>query len=105
MKIILNKKAIMMSEVDEAKELAKDYSSWLDNEIIENFANKAVNESCGKLIKINKLEVCKNHYKLTIWADVTMQYFDKFVITSFDLMQANDCNEHIDNCTEIYKKV
>ncbi|WP_367567232.1 hypothetical protein [Lacrimispora sp.] len=105
MKIALDKKAITLEEAKEARELQQSYGDALDNQIIENMACRASGQY-GKLVKVEKIEVTKNHYKLTIWATVILEDFDKFIKTSFDVLQADHFDlDHYDNCTRIYKIV
>lgn len=105
-KITLKKEVITLAELNEAKEMAKDFQSWLDDSTIESFANRALKDvinGCGHLIKIEKLEITKNHYKLCCWCEVIIKTFDVFFVTSFDLSQANNGEEVIDNYTQVYE--
>lgn len=89
MKITLNKEVITLAEAPAAKELANDYKSWVTPDILESWANLAAGLDGWKLIKIQKMQVEKNHYKLTIWAECVLMGFDGFCIVSFDACQAN----------------
>lgn len=89
MKITLNKQVITLAEVQEAKELAADYKSWVTSDILESWANLAAGTDGWKLIQVQKLEVAKNHFKLTIWAECLLMGFDGFCIVSFDACQAS----------------
>ena len=105
-KITLDKNVITLAELNEAKEMAKDFQSWLDNDAIESFANRALKNVInghGRLIKINNIEITKNHYKLCCWCEVIIKTFDMFFVTSFDLSQANNGEEKIDNYTQVYE--
>jgi len=105
MKIALDKKTITIGEVKEAKELQQSYGEALDNVILETMAIRASGQY-GKLIKIEKIQVTKNRYELTIWATVILEDFDKFIKTSFDVLQADHLDlDHYDNYTRIYKIV
>lgn len=89
MKITLNKKVITLAEVEEAKALAADYKSWVTPSILEFWANLAAGVDGWKLMQVQKMEVEKNHYELTIWAECILMGFDGFCIVSFDACQAN----------------
>ncbi|MEY8357197.1 hypothetical protein AALB39_28175 [Lachnospiraceae bacterium 54-53] len=105
MKIALDKKAITFEEVKEAKELQQSYGEALDNATLETMAQRTSGQY-GKFIKIEEIQVTKNHYKLTIWATVTLEDFDKFIKTSFDILQADHFDlDHYDNYRRIYKIV
>lgn len=105
MKIALDKKVITLDEVKEAKELQQSYAEALDNAILETMAIRASGQY-GKLVKVEEIKVTKNHYQLTIWATVILEDFDKFIKTSFDVLQADHFDlDHYDNYTRIYKIV
>lgn len=105
MKIALDKKVITLDEVKAAKVLQQSYSEALDNAIMETMAIRASGHY-GKLIKIEEIQVTKNHFELTIWATVILEDFDKFIKTSFDVLQADHFDlDHYDNYTRIYKIV
>lgn len=103
MKITLDKKSITIEEVKEARQLQRDYGEVLDNETLEAMAYRASGQF-GKLIKV-EVEITKNHHQLTIWATVILEDFDTFTKTSFDVLQADRNEEHIDNFTKIFKRV
>lgn len=105
MKITLDKKAITIEEAQEAKKLQKDYAVILDETILENMACRASGQ-CGKLVKVTELVVTKNQDQLTIWATIILENYDKFVKTSFDVLQADHYDaDHYDNYTQIFKLV
>lgn len=89
MKITLNKDVITLAELKAAKELAADYKSWVTPDILEGWANLAAGTNGWKLIKIQKMEVEKNHFQLTIWAECILHGSDGFCIVSFDACQAS----------------
>lgn len=101
MKITLDKKSITIDEAQEAKQLQKDYSEVLDNEILEVMACRASGQ-CGKLIRATA-QVTKNHFKLTIWAECVLEDYSTFTRTSFDVLQADAGEEQIDNFTQVFK--
>lgn len=107
MKIGIDKDVITLSDLAEAKQLRNDWKETLtDESILESFAcraARAVMPHTSKLVKVNSLEVTKNHYALTIWAEVILQSIDKFAITSFDILQANELEGGIDNYTRIFE--
>ena len=108
MKIAIDKEVITLAEAEAAKKMAKDYGEWLDSDTLESMANRVVREfrNCIlKLVKINKVEICKNHYQLTVWAEVILESYDNFIVTYFDVPQANEETEKIDNYTRVYKLV
>jgi len=105
MKITLDKKVITLEEIAAAKELQKEWSQELDNNLLESMACRASGYS-GNLIKVESLEVTKNHFELTVWATVILEDYDKFVKTSFDVLQANWFDrDHYDHYTRVYKLV
>lgn len=108
MNITINKQAVTISEIKKAKEMQSDYRTWLDDETLRLLALKASNKMMphwSDLVKVNSIEVTKNHHELTVWAEVITQCHDKFAITSFDVTQANEASDTdaIDNYTRVYK--
>ncbi len=103
MKIALDKKVITLEEAKEAKVLQQSYGETLDNAILETMAQRASGQY-GKLIKVEEIQVTKNHFVLTVWATVILEDYDKFIKTSFDVLQADNFDlDHYDNYTRIYK--
>lgn len=102
MRITLDRKVITMDELTAAKQLQRAYSECLDNGTLESMACRASGQS-GHLVKVEKLEVTKNHYELTVWATVILEDYDKFVKTSFDVLQADFAErDQYDNYTRVY---
>lgn len=89
MEITLNKQVITLAEVKEAKELAADYKSWVTHDILESWANLAAGTNNWKLLNVQRMEVEKNHFKLTVWAECILMGADGFCVVGFDACQAS----------------
>lgn len=104
MKITLNKQAITLAEVQAAKELQASYAGALDAKTLENMACRATGQN-GTLIKVEELEVTKHKHELTIWATVILESYDRFIKTSFDVLQAdNPDRDYYDNYTRVFMR-
>lgn len=98
MKITIDKKAVLLSEVDEAKELIKNESGWIDADVLQYCVREIIENHTGESVWIEnvlsmpKLTVCKNRYKLTVYANDmivkihTANRGDEIIIISFDVL-------------------
>jgi hypothetical protein len=120
MKIVMNKESITLAEVSQAEELRKEWKEY-DNNLYNCLIDNAIHANSYKInpatswctaervISIDKIEITKNHYQLTVWIEAIVKTdFDKIVLISFDGMQAmqysREDKNKIDTYMEIYNR-
>ena len=97
MKFTVNKHAILMSEAEEAKEMATDRQWMLDKCVLLESASIVLSKYHGEhvtadeLIRIEKAEICKNHYQIRPWVSILVKYWhrggDWYAVIGMDLVE------------------
>ena len=97
MKIKINKKTIVLEDVQRAREMAASEGSWIDATIIKYCAGEILRKYYGRdeyvneVIKLPDLEITMNHYEMTVYAtDAYVEYWHdgtKIAVMSFDVLR------------------
>lgn len=111
MRFTVNKKAILLSEADEAKEMAKDRAWMLEKSVIECAASVVLSKYHGRdtyceLVRIEKAEICKNHYQVRPYVSVLVKYWHDgywMAILGMDLVETYE-NRNGEAFVQIYKE-
>ena len=75
MKITIDKASILLCEKDDAIEMARSEAEWIDADVLKYCAREILENYYGNsvyietVITLPRLKVCKNHYKLTVYAE------------------------------------
>jgi hypothetical protein len=119
MKTTINKEVITLAEVQAANELRSEYNGYT-MDIINSLINSAIIANAHRIsnnriysvsnkdiLNIEKAEVTKNHYILTVWMSCTVKVdLDTIVYIAFDAQQAMQYSEGqpVDAYIEVYRK-
>ena len=100
MKITLKKDVINLSEAAEAETMRKEWNEYFkDKTFLQLIVDTAIRSNVktseygyhdsNKILDIESVEICKNHYELTVWIKCTVKYdLDIIIEMDFDGMQA-----------------
>lgn len=101
MKISINRDVITLAQKQEALEMSKAESEWIDANALKDMAARIICQYYGKetgeyineVVQLPRLSVTMNHYRMTIWADdmIVTYYHDgpKMAILCFDVIWMN----------------
>jgi hypothetical protein len=114
MKITLDKQVITLNDAKQAEEIRTEWNEYIkgDKDFIFSMASTAIRANYNKnynperLISIDKIEVTKNHYELSVWIECIVEYdYQTIIKVNFDGLQALQYSEgeHIDANLYIYK--
>lgn len=99
MKFTLEKKALLMSEVDDARQVAKDRQWMLDPAVLQDAADVCLQKYYNtpdryygpRLVAVKEATICKNHYQIRPHVSLLVSYWHdgyKYAEISTDLVES-----------------